>query len=53
MKTVLPNLIDDEQVHFMPNQYIEENPMHIKSLIHFINDEILAGMIVFIDFEKA
>ena len=39
MKTVLPNLIDDEQVGFIPNQYNEENLMHIQSLIDFINDK--------------
>ena len=53
MITLLLNLIDDEQVGYMPNQYIEENHMHIQSLIDFVNNNKLAGIIMFIDFEKA
>ena len=37
----------------MPNQYIEENLMLIQSIINFVNDNKLAGIIMFIDFEKA
>ena len=36
----------------MPNQYIEENLMHIQSLIVYRSDKRLAGIIKFIHFEK-
>ena len=53
IKTVLPNLINEDQTGFVPGRYIGDNIRLIYDIIHHLESENQPGLIVSIDFEKA
>ena len=53
MKKVLPTLINEDHTGFMANRYMGNNTRLIYDLINYCNTNILAGLLLCIDFEKA
>ena len=53
IKTVLPQLISEDQTGFVPGRYIGDNVRLIYDLIYHLNENDLPGLLVSIDFEKA
>jgi hypothetical protein len=53
MKTVLADLINDDQTGFIPGRYIGDNLRCIYDIIHYLNTHNKPGLLISIDFEKA
>jgi len=53
IKTLLPELIHDDQTGFIPGRYIGCNINRILNSINYCNDNELEAMLVSIDFQKA
>ena len=53
IKSVLPNLISDDQTGFMKNRFIGDNIRLIYDIIDYLNSKQRPGMLICIDFEKA
>lgn len=53
IKTVLNNLISDEQTAFIKNRYIGENTRLIYDIMHYADENNIPGLLLLIDFEKA
>ena len=50
---VLPDIIHNDQVGFLPGRYLGENIMDALALIEYTKANGLEGMIISVDFEKA
>ena len=53
IKTVLPEIINEDQTGFMKNRCINDNIRLIYDIISFLNSTDKPGMILCLDFEKA
>ena len=53
IKSVLPNLISEDQTGFVPNRFIGENVRLLYDLLNYTDVNKIPGMLLLIDFEKA
>ena len=53
IKTLLPNLISDDQTGFVKDRFIGENIRLIDSVMKFTASRNIPGLLLFLDFEKA
>ena len=53
IKTLLPNLISDDQTGFIKDRFIGENIRLIDSVMKFTASRNIPGLLLFLDFEKA
>ena len=53
LKTVLPNLIDPDQTGFIMGRFMGENTRLLYDLMQVAEENNIAGLLLFIDFEKA
>ena len=53
IKTVLPELISDDQSGFIKNRCISDNIRTIDSVIQYTANKNIPGLLLFLDFEKA
>ena len=53
IKTLLPNLISDDQTSFIKDRFIGENIRLIDSVMKFTTSRNIPGLLLFLDFEKA
>ena len=53
IKTVLPDLINNDQTGFIKGKFIGENIRLIDSVIGFAKERNIPGLLLFLDFEKA
>ena len=53
IKTVLPDLISEDQTGFVPGRYIGDNLRLLYDIIYYLKNENQPGLLVSIDFEKA
>ena len=53
LKKVLPNLIGQDQTGFLKNRSISENILLIEGMLSHTEREKIAGLLLFVDFEKA
>ena len=53
IKTVLPELINEDQTGFMSGRYIGDNLRLIYDTIAYLKEKNLPGLLLNIDFEKA
>ena len=53
IKSVLPDLINEDQTGFVPGRYIGDNLRLLYDIIHYLKNENQPGLLVSIDFEKA
>ena len=53
MKSVIPNLINNDQTGFIKGRFIGENIRLLESVICFAKENNIPGLILFLDFEKA
>ena len=53
IKTLLPNLISDDQTGFIKDRFIGENIRLIDSVMKFTASKNIPGLLLFLDFEKA
>ena len=53
IKTVLPNIISEDQTGFLQNRYIGDNLRLIYDLIDYVNKQNMPGMLLNVEFEKA
>ena len=52
-KTLLPNLISDDQTGFIKDRFIGENIRLVDSVMKFTASRNIPGLLLFLDFEKA
>ena len=52
IKSVLSHLISNDQTGFIPGRYIGENCRLIYDILHFTEENDIAGILLLIDFEK-
>ena len=53
LKTVLPNLISEDQTGFVAGRYIGDNLCLLYDMIYYLKKQDVPGLLVLIDFEKA
>ena len=53
LKSVIPNLINNDQTGFIKGRFIGENIRLLESVICFAKENNIPGLILFLDFEKA
>ena len=53
IKTVLPELISDDQSGFIKNRCISDNIRTLDSVIQYTANKNIPGLLLFLDFEKA
>ena len=53
MKTMLPELINEDQTGFIPGRYIGDNLRLIYDVIAYSKRKNLPGLLLNVDFEKA
>ena len=53
IKSVLPNVINNDQTGFLKGRFIGENVRLIDSVIRYAAEKNIPGLLLFIDFEKA
>lgn len=53
LKTVLPNIINEDQTGFISGRYIGENVRLLYDIINYTEKNKIPGMLLLIDFEKA
>ena len=53
IKTVIPKLINNDQIGFLIGRFIGENIRLIDSIINYAAEQYIPGLLLFIDFEKA
>ena len=53
IKTVLPDLINEDQTGFIPDRYIGDNVRLIYDVMQYLDENKLPGLLVCLDFEKA
>ena len=53
IKTVLPKLINKDQTGFMKGRFMGKNIRLIDGIIQYATQHNVAGLLLFIDFEKA
>ena len=53
MKSVLPNLVHNNQTGYIPGRNISENIRSILDIMEYTKAKKLPGLLLFIDFEKA
>ena len=53
IKTMLPELINEDQTGFMSGRYIGDNLRLIYDMIAYLKEKNLPGLLLNIDFEKA
>ena len=53
IKTVLPELISDDQSGFIKNRCISDNIRMLDSVIQYTANKNIPGLLLFLDFEKA
>jgi len=52
LKSVIPNLINNDQTSFKKGRFIGENIRLLESVICFAKENNVPGLILFLDFEK-
>jgi len=53
IKQFLPKLINDDQTGFLAGRYLGENTRQIYDIMHYIEENNIAGLLLLVDFEKA
>ena len=53
IKTVLPDLVDNDQTGFVPNRYMGDNIRLIYDVMQYLDEKKLPGLLMCLDFEKA
>jgi exonuclease III len=53
IKTVLPNLINEDQSGFVSGRYIGDNLRLLYDITHYLQNKQMPGLLVSLDFEKA
>ena len=53
IKTTLSKLINIDQTGFIEGRYFDENTRILYDIMHYAEEHNLAGLLLFIDFEKA
>ncbi len=53
IKSVLPNVISEDQTGFVPNRFIGENIRLLYDILNYTENHQIPGMLLLIDFEKA
>ena len=53
IKSVLPDIISEDQKGFLKNRYIGENIRSVYDIMEYLDKKKLGGMLLLIDFEKA
>ena len=53
IKSVIPQLINNDQTGFLKGRFIGENMRLIDSVINYTAQQEIPGLLLFIDFEKA
>jgi hypothetical protein len=53
LKSVLPNIINDDQTGYIKDRYIGQNIRILEDVTFFTNQNQISGILLSIDFEKA
>ena len=53
LKIFLPNLINNDQTGFIKGRFIGENIRLLESIISYVKEKNMPGLLLFLDFEKA